>query len=84
MDAEQHPVVVKLRAVLATLTPDHKQATLFYRGDTVGYPGGSYPDNQIIMKCNGRTEAFSAELTDRNPLVTATEIYSRFIRPHKR
>jgi hypothetical protein len=49
-----------------------------YGEEAVGYPGGSYMNRQITVTAGGLTERFSAELTDRNPMVTAYELQRYF------
>lgn len=52
--------------------------SISYSEEAVGYPGGSYMNRQIKVTAGGKTEQFSAELTDRNPMVTAYELQRYF------
>lgn len=49
-----------------------------YSEDFIGYPGGGYMNKSINVTANGKTERFNAELTDRNPMVTANELQIYF------
>lgn len=49
-----------------------------YEEEHVGYPGGSYINRNIVVSGGGKTERFSADLTERNPLVTAAELQKYF------
>lgn len=72
------PVIRKLLDTLTTLGMSADGLQISYSEDEVGYPGGSYVDRQIRVTSSGKTEQFSAELTDKNPLVTAYEIQRYF------
>ena len=64
----------KLLDALASLGMSTAGLNISYSEDAVGYPGGSYMNRQIKVTSGGKTEQFSAELTERNPLVTAYEM----------
>lgn len=49
-----------------------------YNENLVTYPGGQYVDKQIQVTSGGKTEQFSALLTDKNPYVTAYEMQAYF------
>ncbi|MBM3764083.1 MAG: hypothetical protein FJW32_01715 [Acidobacteria bacterium] len=49
-----------------------------YEEEHVGYPGGSYVNRNIVVSNGSRTERFSADLTERNPMVTAAELQRYF------
>lgn len=49
-----------------------------YSEENVGYPGGSYLNRTINVSSGGKTEKFSGDLTEKNPLVTAYEIQRYF------
>lgn len=66
--------VQKLLDALAALGMSTAGLNISYSEEAVGYPGGSYMNRQIKVTSGGKTEQFSAELTERNPLVTAYEM----------
>lgn len=49
-----------------------------YSEETVGYPGGSYVNKQIKVQSGDKTENFCADLTAKNPYVTAYEMQRYF------
>jgi len=68
----------KLLDTLSALGMSTTGLNISYSEEAVGYPGGSYMNRQISVTSGGRTEQFSAELTERNPLVTAYEMQRYF------
>jgi hypothetical protein len=68
----------RLREALQSLGINTTGLNISYSEETVGYPGGSYVNRLISVTGNGKTEHFCAELTARNPMVTATEMRSYF------
>lgn len=68
----------KLLDTLASLGMSTAGLNFSYSEDTVGYPGGSYMNRLISVTSGGKTEQFSADLTERNPLVTAYEMQRYF------
>ena len=66
--------VHKLLDALAALGMSTAGLNISYSEEAVGYPGGSYMNRQINVTSGGKTEQFSAELTERNPLITAHEM----------
>ena len=68
----------KLLDTLAALGMSTAGLNISYSEAAVGYPGGSYMNRQISVTSGGKTEQFSAELTERNPLVTAYEMQRYF------
>jgi len=51
-----------------------------YAEEFVGFPGGGYTNRFIVVTGGGMTQRFCAELTLKNPFVTATEIARYFPR----
>jgi hypothetical protein len=70
MTPPQHPAITKLREALAQLGI---AATLEYREEYIGFPGGGYTNKLIVVG----GEQYDADLTEKNPLVTALEIKRR-------
>ena len=68
----------KLLDTLRALGMSTAGLTISYNEEAVGYPGGSYMNRLITVTSGGKTEQFSAELTERNPLVTAYEMQRYF------
>lgn len=72
----------KLMETLSALGISTAGLDINYTEEAVAYPGGQYVNKLINVTSNGKTEHFSAELTAKNPLVTAYEMQSYFgIRP---
>ena len=72
MTPPTHPAIPKLREELAQLGI---AATLEYREEYVSYPypGGGYTNKLIVVG----GDQYDADLTEKNPLVTALEIKRR-------
>ena len=70
MTPTTHPAIHKLREELAQLGI---AATLEYREEYIGFPGGGYTNRQIVVG----SDQYDADLTEKNPLVTALEIKRR-------
>jgi hypothetical protein len=68
----------KLLDTLSALGMSTSGLNISYSEEAVGYPGGSYMNRQISVTSGGKTEQFSADLTERNPLVTAYEMQRYF------
>lgn len=68
----------KLLDTMTSLGMSTSGLKITYSEDFVGYPGGGYMNKMINVTAGGKTEHFSAELTDRNPMVTAYELQSYF------
>ena len=68
----------KLLDTMASLGMSTSGLNITYSEDFIGYPGGGYMNKQINVTAGGKTERFSADLTDRNPFVTAYELQSYF------
>ena len=68
----------KLLDTMASLGMSTSGLNITYSEDFIGYPGGGYMNRQINVTAGGKTERFSADLTDRNPFVTAYELQSYF------
>jgi hypothetical protein len=68
----------KLLDTMKSLGMSTSGLSINYSEEFVGYPGGGYTNKQINVTSNGKTERFSADLTDRNPLVTAYEMQKYF------
>jgi len=68
----------KLFDTLTALGMSTAGLNISYSEEAVGYPGGSYMNRQIRVTSGGKTEQFSADLTERNPLVTAYEMQRYF------
>jgi hypothetical protein len=68
----------KLLETLSALGMSTSGLNISYNEEAVGYPGGSYMNRQISVTSGGKTEQFSAELTEKNPLVTAYEMQRYF------
>ena len=64
----EHPSLPKLQEALTDIGLGHIPFT--YEETFIGYPGGGYWNRQILAA----GENFSADLTDKNPYVTAYEI----------
>lgn len=72
----------KLMETLSALGMSTSGLDINYTEEAVAYPGGQYVNKLINVTSNGKTEHFSAELTAKNPLVTAYEMQNYFgIRP---
>ena len=72
------PGMQKLLATLSALGMSTAGLNISYNEEAVGYPGGSYMNRQISVTSGGKTEQFSADLTEKNPLVTAYEMQRYF------
>lgn len=68
----------KLLDTMTALGMSTSGLNITYSEDFIGYPGGGYMNKMINVTAGGKTEHFSADLTDRNPLVTAYELQSYF------
>jgi hypothetical protein len=68
----------KLLDTLSALGMSTAGLNISYNEEAVGYPGGSYMNRQISITSGDKTEQFSAELTEKNPLVTAYEMQRYF------
>lgn len=68
----------KLMDTLSSLGMSTSGLNISYTEELVGYPGGSYVNKMINVTSGGKTEQFSAELTEKNPLVTAYELQRYF------
>ena len=66
--------VQKLVDTMKALGMSTAGLNISYSEETVGYPGGSYVNRMINVTSNGRTEQFSADLTEKNPLVAAYDV----------
>jgi hypothetical protein len=73
-----HPGMTKLNDALHSLGISTAGLDIRYEEEHVGYPGGSYINRNIVVSSGGKTERFSADLTERNPLVTAAELQKYF------
>lgn len=74
--------VKKLMDALSALGISTAGLDINYTEEAIAYPGGQYVNKLINVTSNGKTEHFSADLTAKNPLVTAYEMQSYFgIRP---
>lgn len=49
-----------------------------YAEEVVSYPGGAYLNKLITVKSGDKTERFSADLTQKKPLITAYELQKYF------
>lgn len=74
----QHPGMTRLNEALHSLGMSTAGLDIRYEEEQVGYPGGSYTNRHIVVSSGGKTERFSADLTERNPLVTAAEMQRYF------
>ncbi|HEU0123541.1 MAG TPA: hypothetical protein VFQ91_23625 [Bryobacteraceae bacterium] len=70
--------VQKLLDAMSALGMSTSGVKMEYQENLVMYPGGQYVDKQIQVTSGGKTEQFSALLTDKNPYVTAYEMQSYF------
>lgn len=68
----------KLLDTMASLGMSTSGLNITYSEDFIGYPGGGYMNKMINVTAGGKTEHFSADLTDKNPFVTAYELQSYF------
>ena len=81
--AHAEPGMQKLLDTLTALGMSTAGLNISYNEEAVGYPGGSYMNRQISVTSGGKTEQFSADLTEINPLVTAYEMQRYFgVTPH--
>lgn len=64
----------KLLDAMAALGMNPAGLNINYTEEYVAYPGGAYMNKQINVTNGGKTERFSADLTEKNPLVTAYEM----------
>ena len=74
-----HPAVDQsaldiLSAALRAAGIDPAGLNLVQHSDVVGYPGGSYTDNEITMTTAQGVHSFNVELVLQNPNVAVTEI----------
>lgn len=70
-DKNEHPALPKLRAALSELGLN--DVPMEYAEECIGYPGGEYI-NRMIRVAGQR---YCADLTDKNPRVTAIDIERR-------
>lgn len=70
----KRPGVDKLLDAMKTLGMSTSGLDISYSEDYVGYPGGSYVNRMINITSGGKTQQFSADLTEKNALVTAYEM----------
>lgn len=68
------PGMERLASAMASLGMNPSGLDIKYSEELVWYPGGSYVNRLITVTSGSRSERFSAELTARNPMVTAYEI----------
>jgi hypothetical protein len=68
----------RLMDTMSALGMSTSGLNISYSEEAVGYPGGSYMNRLINVTSGGKTEHFSAELTARNPMVTAYELQRYF------
>ncbi|MBI2688697.1 MAG: hypothetical protein HYX27_20540 [Acidobacteria bacterium] len=68
----------KLLDTMSALGMSTSGMSISYSEEVVGYPGGSYTNKLINVTSGGKTEHFSAELTSKNPFVTAYEMQRYF------
>lgn len=73
-----HPGMTRLNDVLHSLGISTTGLDIRYEEEHVGYPGGSYTNRNIVVSNGAKTERFSADLTERNPLITAFEMQKYF------
>lgn len=64
----------RLSSALSALGMNAAGLDIKYSEELVWYPGGSYVNRLITVTSGSRSESFSADLTARNPYVTAHEI----------
>jgi len=72
------PGVEKLLETMKALGMSTSGLSITYSEEAVGYPGGSYMNKQITVSSGGLTEQFSADLTEKSPMVTAYELQRYF------
>lgn len=70
--------VQRLAEAMSALGMSTAGLDISYSEEFVGYPGGAYWNKLITVTSGGKTEQFSAELTQKNPLVTAYELQQYF------
>ncbi len=67
----EHPALPKLLSVLAEM--GLRDIPMEYREEYIGYPGGGYTNRSIYAA----GERYCADLTEKNPIVTAIDIIRR-------
>ena len=68
-----------LRSALTAMGLQTSGLQIEYTEEAVGYPGGSYMNRLISVRSPGGTwESYDAEMTLRNPRITAGEMKIKF------
>ena len=79
VNTDRHPGISALRSTLSAMGLQTSGLQIEYSEEAVGYPGGSYMNRLISVRSPGGTwENYDAEMTLRNPQITAGEMKTKF------
>ncbi len=79
VNTDRHPGMTALRSALTAMGLQTSGLQIEYTEEAVGYPGGSYMNRLISVRSPGGTwENYDAEMTLRNPQITAGEMKTKF------
>ena len=79
VNTDRHPGMTALRSALSAMGLQTSGLQIEYTEEAVGYPGGSYMNRLISVRSPGGTwENYDAEMTLRNPQITAGEMKTKF------
>lgn len=79
VNTDRHPGMAALRSTLAAMGLQTSGLQMEYTEEAVGYPGGSYMNRLISVRSpSGTWENYDAEMTLRNPQITAGEMKIKF------
>ena len=79
VNTARHPGITALRSTLAAMGLQTSGLQIEYTQEAVGFPGGSYMNRLISVRSPGGTwENYDAEMTLRNPQITASEMRTKF------
>lgn len=79
VNTDRHPGMTALRSALSAMGLQTSGLQIEYTEEAVGYPGGSYMNRLISVRSPGGTwENYDAEMTLRNPQITAGEMKAKF------
>ncbi len=79
VNTDRHPGMTALRSTLAAMGLQSSGLQMEYTEEAVSYPGGSYMNRLISVRSpSGAWENYDAEMTLRNPQITAGEMKTKF------
>ena len=79
VNTDRHAGITALRSTLAAMGLQTSGLQIEFTEEAVGYPGGSYMNRLISVRSPGGTwENYDAEMTLRNPQITAGEMKAKF------